>query len=362
MKTLPERTDLRAEEIQSFCTQGVFMALKPGHLIMGWGTCERKDHPSEDAPSFYVPDFFLRDKHPWLCFEQVVTLSLPTLVLALKRCEEERAISPRYWTQPDRRAYQKQFNEIMTTLRAGTLKKAVPVVFERSAGAVDRSERIRLLSHVLAHADSLLPYGFWRVGEGLLGATPEPLFHAAAARQMITSLALAGTRDAAEKNGSLLDDPKECREHELVVRFLRERLETLGDVVIGETLPWQVGRMVHLRTPVHVKNCSDMDFSALCRLLHPTPALGLYPPGHVFSTYLKSAIPRRRFGAPFGVCFPDGGGVCLVAIRCIQWNQECTLLGAGGGLVEQSVEEREWEELTLKRNAVKRMFGWETLI
>jgi isochorismate synthase EntC len=73
---------------------------------------------------------------------------------------------------------------------------------------------------------------------------------------------------------------------------------------------------------------------------------------------------RRRFGAPFGLQARLGGSLvreCLVAIRNIQWqdvaDQRVWTLGAGCGLVPQSVFENEWKELAAKRDSVCQLMG-----
>ena len=70
---------------------------------------------------------------------------------------------------------------------------------------------------------------------------------------------------------------------------------------------------------------------------------------------LDGSVDRGRFGAPFGVEWPDGRAHCVVAIRNAQWNGPDVMIGAGGGIIEQSVLEREWAELQLKHAAVKRL-------
>jgi isochorismate synthase EntC len=47
----------------------------------------------------------------------------------------------------------------------------------------------------------------------------------------------------------------------------------------------------------------------------------------------------------------------LVAIRNIQWQDEKIRLGSGCGIVKSSQIEREWQELKLKRESVKRMLS-----
>jgi isochorismate synthase EntC len=46
-----------------------------------------------------------------------------------------------------------------------------------------------------------------------------------------------------------------------------------------------------------------------------------------------------------------------VAIRNVQWTGRTVTLGAGAGIIAESLFEREWEELRLKRTAVMDMLG-----
>ena len=66
---------------------------------------------------------------------------------------------------------------------------------------------------------------------------------------------------------------------------------------------------------------------------------------------------RGRFGGPIGVEWPDGRAACLVAIRGVQWEDGAVALAAGGGVIARSQLDREWDELALKRTAVKGMLG-----
>jgi isochorismate synthase EntC len=66
---------------------------------------------------------------------------------------------------------------------------------------------------------------------------------------------------------------------------------------------------------------------------------------------------RGRFGAPFGIEWPDGRAHVLVAIRNVQWSGTTVLLGAGAGLIAGSRLKAEWAELALKRASVKGMLG-----
>ena len=94
--------------------------------------------------------------------------------------------------------------------------------------------------------------------------------------------------------------------------------------------------------------------------LHPTPALGVSPRKLGFDEIARwdDVTLRGRYGAPFGVLLPGTEGMrCFVAIRGVQWQDGSVLLGSGCGVVSESVLEREWKELELKRASVKRILA-----
>jgi len=66
---------------------------------------------------------------------------------------------------------------------------------------------------------------------------------------------------------------------------------------------------------------------------------------------------RSRFGAPFGLRNENGTGICLVAIRNVQWQDKKIKIGSGSGIVHESELNREWDEQKLKREVVKKMLG-----
>ena len=64
----------------------------------------------------------------------------------------------------------------------------------------------------------------------------------------------------------------------------------------------------------------------------------------------------RQFGAPFGVVI-DGEFTSVVAIRNISWKEDAVFLPSGCGVIEESSLQNEWNELELKRQFVKKIFG-----
>ena len=45
--------------------------------------------------------------------------------------------------------------------------------------------------------------------------------------------------------------------------------------------------------------------------------------------------------------------LAIVALRQVQWDKTCVRLGAGGGIVLESHEETEWQEILAKIESVK---------
>ncbi len=106
-----------------------------------------------------------------------------------------------------------------------------------------------------------------------------------------------------------------------------------------------------------------MSFAEMVRRLHPTAALGVSPRTPAGERWLREAdrgVKRRTYGAPFGVEREDGRALALVAIRNVQWHHDQVRIGAGAGLLPESRMERELDELRVKRDQVKSLFGLDS--
>jgi menaquinone-specific isochorismate synthase len=208
---------------------------------------------------------------------------------------------------------------------------------------------------VLAAPGPSLAYAAWTAEGGMVGASPEILFTRTGT--CVRTVAVAGTSPAGQASG-MPDDPKECREHQSVVDDITGALRPFGPVTVGAREILRLPGLAHLKTDIHVTAAESPPFSALVAALHPTAALGVFPRTAGLAVLRDSGPHRRgRFGAPFGVEWPDGRASVVVAIRSVQWTGRTVLLGAGAGLVAGSRLEREWAELALKRATVKGMLG-----
>ena len=345
--SLPE-----AEQIRAFLQSGAVMAWSDDRWFIGWGDAERSARPDNTPPSFYAPDFFLRDEKPWRIYPQAAAVSPDVLAHLLHRHETKRA-----WQPFDETAFASAFDKAMEAFRDGRLRKAVPAVFETSTGPLAVAEREVALRAAANLPSGLMPYGFWDADGGMIGASPELLFEDDGVE--IRTVAVAGTARSGAMPEEMMDDPKEREEHQLVLDDVAARLAPLGRVTKGATRLWRVGMLSHLRTDLRVATRDTAEFADLVERLHPTPAVGIAPRGD-WRTIVPGldAAPRGHFGAPFGFTLPGGPSRCLVAIRGVQWDRATARCGAGCGIVPGSKLEREIAELRLKITATRGNLGF----
>ncbi len=303
----------------------------------------RGREPRPNSLSFYAPNFYTHETmNPWFYGERIpagafVTNPLPAV---------ERRLDP------DPSLFDAVHAEILTGIKEGRFKKVVPYVSEEWQFESELSWS--MFPNALAPQENQYSYGLQASGEGMCGITPELLFQVEG--DVCTTMALAGT--APVDGPSLLDDPKERLEHELVIGHIQQSLKGLGEITVGETREQAYGSLKHLLTPIQVKLEYPPSFMDLVARLHPTAALAGWPRASALD-FLRLRGPERiRFGAPFG--FVDGDSMmCIVAIRCLQWRGRTAWIMSGCGVVEGSHAEKEWVELNLKRRSVARQLGLE---
>ncbi len=301
------------------------------------------------------------------------------------------------WKPPEKAGFFKAVERIQAEVRAGTLKKAVPVVCASGFAAVTNIEEFLIdrLLHALSTSDGtgLRVYGHWRLAQelfsGVVGLTPEDLFRIES--QEIKTMAVAGTAplpakatdEAADEaaatitakiTAALLGDSKEREEHELVIEDIAQRLSDFpgaSGVEIGETGTVRFRQLLHLVTPIRARlasSSSDETVRSLIGHLHPTPALGVAPrvAGLSLLKQVDDSVlpnPRAGFGAPFVVMGRDQAEA-VVAIRQLRFKSEGVLsdrleleILSGCGIVAASQPEKEWVELQAKRQAVGDALG-----
>ncbi|MCM2282510.1 MAG: chorismate-binding protein [Bdellovibrionaceae bacterium] len=372
-------------ETAKFLASGWIVSLSANQFAIGWGAGHWQSSPPMMGGALFAPDFYMTRADAWWVSEGTAFINREQLLEKLRIVETTRAttreatsaelslsgsaLSGLDWVEPAYARFSTLFTHLQSEFRAGRAHKAVPVVFSRARGTGGSFATRQVVEQAIRVAEGPLRlYGWWTQTEGILGLSPELLFSIENSRDLQT-MALAGTRRGRLSEAeqiAFLADPKERTEHQWVVDDLRERLSRFGRVEIGTTTVLQLPTLAHLHTPIRVRAERTLDMSTVVQALHPTPALG-YAPRSLGMDWMKSwdqEPQRERFGAPFGVQWLTESGPrseCLVAIRNVQWSdiagEREWRLGAGCGLVEQSVLENEWRELAAKRDSVRQLLG-----
>jgi menaquinone-specific isochorismate synthase len=336
-----------------------FIQTSPGRVLVGWGPFEQLPFRRPERPAFYVTDFFLDDPHPWRHPAEWEELSFEELA---SRFEPGDAPDVE-WEPLSIEDFAPLFDSARESMARGDFQKIVPVLFENGRVARRGNWWHALVAQLSALPAGLRAYGYSYAQHGLIGATPEMLFQAE--KHGYRTMALAGTRPVLRAE-ELLGDPKERREHRLVVDDIVRRLSPFGNIEVGPLGVLRLPGIAHLMTPIFFAESGGseaMSFGEMVRRLHPTAALGVSPRAPAGERWLREAdrgVKRRTFGAPFGVEREDRSALALVAIRNVQWNGDRVRVGSGAGLLPESNLEREFEELRQKRDQVKALFGIET--
>ena len=408
----PTRQAFTAEAFAQFLKSGWFLSVpsrSSQQILVGWGALQahaKSPVTSSGQAALFAPDFRLQNPKPWISTPawDLVDRSLFSRLAVEHPIELTPNLSPNSsandsfnraptgsvdplgasafpfhdngealaWTEPARELFDERFREIGARFESQILDKAVPVVFATADGNISPVRRLAILRNLVGLPSHMNVYGFW--GEmdshqiGMMGVTPEILF--SLLDGSLETAALAATRAKQEDPASnireaqaLLDDPKERSEHQFVIDDIRSVLAGVGEVEVGITGILELPTLFHLKTAIRAKLNRPYSLDKASQLLHPTPALGFSPRSLGMSEMdnWDDGEYRWRYGAPFGVDAAlnenDRLQECVVAIRNIQWQDEEVRLGSGCGVVRASQADREWQELKLKRDSVKRILG-----
>jgi len=346
-----------------------FIQTAPNRVFIGWGPFEQLPFRRPERPAFYIADFFLDDPHPWRHPSAWEELSFDALAARFAATSPPRI----EWQPMTIDAFKPLFESAKAAIQRGEFTKIVPVQFENGR-LLERTDLWPwLFRHLAGIPSGMTAYGYSYQNHGLAGATPEMLF--ANDGRGYRTMALAGTRSA-DRAAELLRDPKELREHRMVVDDIVRRLAVFGNVEVEPLRILELPNIAHLATPIRFEEigAERMSFAEMIRRLHPTAALGVSPRNEAGERWLREAdrgVKRRTFGAPFGLETPhpvplpargervrgEGFALALVAIRNVQWHGDAVRVGAGAGLLPESELEREFDELREKREQVKALLG-----
>jgi menaquinone-specific isochorismate synthase len=258
------------------------------------------------------------------------------------------------WQEPSHEEYLISFNLHYEKIQKFELSKAVPFVFDRSDSRPNEDQIWHFLKQLSDFQNPLIPYGYWNETSGFLGLTPEILFHKKGL--VITSMAVAGTEKKTGSPPRLQMDTKIKKEHQFVADELSKRWGELGPVDQSPLQVLELPTLFHLLTNFRVQLKNEISPEKIVSLFHPTSAVGAIP--HEKWRSLED-IPGQKergfYGAPVLFQLSELEHLALVALRQVQWDKNGMRLGAGGGILLESQQELEWDEVLAKIESVKKL-------
>lgn len=196
-----------------------------------------------------------------------------------------------------------------------------------------------------------------------IGSTPELLI--AVKNGRLRADAIAGSRgrgqsasEDAALGAELLNDDKDAREHQSVVRSITTRLESLGLKAEVPTRPrlLKLPNVQHLFTPIEASLPRNLHILDVIQVLHPTPAVGGAPREDACGEISKyESFVRGPYAGPIGWFDAHGDGEFVVGIRSGILRENTLRLFSGAGIVRGSVPRKEKEETDLKFNAIRQI-------
>lgn len=270
-----------------------------------------------------------------------------------------------YTLRPDSfEAWETMLDEGVARIRSGRINKVVPSRRLELVAETPFSSKDLLVN--LIDGDARGTVFLYRYGDVFFcGCTPELL--ARKQGSTLTSMCLAGTYPVGDGPAEqqrladeLMNDDKNRREHEYVVKFIREVFNrNCYNVNIPATPEVKVLRHIqHLYTPATAQVMEGTSLLALAAQLHPTPALSGTPVGEAMMTLREiESYNRGFFGGTVGYIDAAGDGEFSVAIRSGVFDGERGWVYAGCGVVEGSDARSEYDETAMKLKTILSAFS-----
>ena len=194
----------------------------------------------------------------------------------------------------------------------------------------------------------------------LIAASPELLIRREGHRASTLALAASSRRSAdpavdAHLGEQLLQDESYREEHAIVARRIERTLRPHSVWVAAAPEPElaRIANIQHLATPIRAQLASPIEATELAGLMHPTPAVGGEPLA-IAAPLIPAleGLDRGWYLGPVGWTDAAGDGEFCVALRCALLNGPVARCYAGGGIVRDSVPERELAETEVKLAAL----------
>jgi len=240
-------------------------------------------------------------------------------------------------------------------IKKGVCKKIV--LSRREICLLEKFDIKATFERLLHSYENAFAYVWYHPKIGLwMGATPERLV--TLEKGNFTTMALASTQSF---QGDLNPEwgKKEMNEHQYVIDYIVAQIKdqrngiVLQEFGISDTYTIKAGNLMHLKADITGK-IENFSLKDLLRTLHPTPAVCGLPKGVSKEFILQNEAYTRTFYTGFlGEMNVDCRTELFVNLRCVEFKDNTAIIYVGGGVTEESIPEKEWEETVAKTRIIK---------
>ena len=179
-----------------------------------------------------------------------------------------------------------------------------------------------------------------------IGASPELLLKEN--NQLIQTVSLAGTK-AKEDEWT----EKEYHEQQVVTDYIKSTLKNYTTYVdVDGPFSVNAGFFEHLKSFISAQIKDKSLLTDLLKDLHPTPAVGGMPKDLAKDFIIKNEGYNRSFYAGFMGYTKEMEAEYFVNLRCAKIYSNKVKLYVGGGIMPDSVPEKEWRETEMKSKTI----------
>ena len=259
----------------------------------------------------------------------------------------------------ERERYQQVFARFHQALCSGELQKVVLSRRAKETALQDIDPLALFKEACLSYPQHFVALVSTPQSGTWLMATPEILLQRQQGRWH--TMALAGTMPSShfttteEPLHSIWSD-KNIREQQYVSDYIRECLNRHASD-ISESAPQTLlaGQVMHIVTHFHFSFDAGQSLGCLIQALHPTPAVCGMPKREAYDFILQHEQHDRLYYSGFaGPLQLMDETQLFVTLRCMQLEQRQYTLYAGGGLLKDSVAEKEWHETEYKMQTIRK--------
>ena len=189
-----------------------------------------------------------------------------------------------------------------------------------------------------------------------LGASPEIL--ATFKDKSFKTMSLAGTMPTGDGLSEFVWSLKNKKEQELVTSYIEKTFKDFNiRYVKGPTHTVMAGPVVHLKTELSAKIDNKATALKLSQALNPTPAVCGLPKDEVKAFLLNNEGYDREYYSGITGYINQDSFALFVNLRCMKIMQQCASIYVGGGILNESTLDDEFNETCHKLKTMRTLIA-----